>query len=100
MKNKKTKIIFSVTVVILVIACVFPLINSLFGNPISKKLAENTAIEYIEENYSDKGCYIEDTWYDTKYENYVVHVLSTTDREIDFTIYFNHKGDLLLTEHW
>ena len=61
---------------------------------------ENTAIEYIEENYSDKGCYIEDTWYDTKYENYVVHVLSTTDREIDFTIYFNHKGDLLLTEHW
>ena len=87
-------------VVILCVTFVAFFVNALFGNPISKKLAENTAIEYIEENYSDKDCYIEDTWYDTNYENYVVHILSTTDRKFDFTIYFNHKGDLLLTEHW
>ena len=38
--------------------------NSLFGNPITKNTVENTVIEYINENYPDDNCYIEDIWYD------------------------------------
>lgn len=96
---KVSLIVISTVIAVVCIVGVTLILNSLFGNPISKKLAENTAIEYIYENYSD-DYYIEDVWYDEKYENYVVHVLSSADKEVDFTIYFNHKGELLLIEHW
>ena len=96
---KVSLIIISIALAIVCVIGVTLVSNSLFGNPVSKKLAKNTALEYIEENFSD-DYYIEDVWYDEKYENYVVHVLSSADKEVNFTIYFNHKGELLLIEHW
>ena len=60
--KKTIKISVIVLIVILVVAFIAFFANSLFGNPISKKLAENTAIEYIEENYPDDNCQIKDIY--------------------------------------
>ena len=76
------------------------ILNSLFGNPVSKKLAENTAIEYIEENYSSDDYYIEEIWYDEKYEEYTVRVLSSTDKDIDLHLHINPKGELTVIDIW
>lgn len=73
------------------------LLNDTFGNPISKKLAEKTALEYIEENYSDEECYIKNI---TCEGNYNVHIVSSTNEDIDFTLYITKQGEITLTEYW
>ena len=85
-------IIGSVFLVVCTIGAV-SISNSLFGNPITKNNVKNTVIEYINENYPDDNCYIEDIWYDGKYEHYGVHILSSTDEEIDLTRYYNQDGE-------
>ena len=97
---KISLIIVSTVVAIVCVVGVALLSNTLFGNPISKKLAEKTALEYIEENYADDNCYIEDIWYEEKYEDYTVKVLSSTNEEINFTMHCNQKGEKTVVEYW
>ncbi len=72
-------------------------LNSLFGNPFSKNLAEKTALEYIEENYSNEECYIKNISYD---DTYNVHIVSSTDEDIDFSLYITESGEITLIEYW
>ena len=93
--DKIAKIALVVIGVPFLVVCLIGLgwiLDSLFGNPITKNNVENTVIEYINENYPDDNCYIEDIWYDGKYEHYGVHILSSTDEEIDLTRYYNQDG--------
>lgn len=98
--KKTIKISVIVLIVILVVAFIAFFANSLFGNPISRKLAENTAIEYIEENYPDDNCQIKDIYYDFKYEDYAVHIISATNENIDFSLNITPKGEVAGIEYW
>ena len=96
--DKIAKIALIVLGVPFLVACLIGLgliLDSLFGNPITKKNVENIVVEYINENYPDDNCYIEDIWYDGKYEHYYVHILSSTDEEIDLTRYYNQDGEYI-----
>lgn len=73
------------------------LLNDTFGNPISKKLAEKTALEYIEENYADEECYIKNISCDG---NYNVHIVSSMSEDIDFSLYITQSGEITLIEYW
>ncbi len=99
MKNIGKKIIVCIIVVGIVFSVAI-LGNSLFGNPVSKHLAKNTALEYIEENYPESDCRIEDVFFDSKYGDYQVHIISTTDENIDFSLYISQSGELNLIEYW
>ena len=98
--KKAIKISVIVLIVILVVAIIMFFANSLFGNPISKNLAKNTAIEYIEENYPEDNCQIKDIYYDFKYEDYAVHIISTTNENIDFSLNITPKGEVAGIEYW
>lgn len=98
--KKTIKISVVVMIVILILAFIAFFANSLFGNPISKHLAKNTAIEYIEENYPDDNCQIKDIYYDFKYENYNAHIISTTNENIDFSLNITPKGEVAGIEYW
>ncbi len=100
MKSKKAKIVISIIVAVVIIACVLPLANSLFGNPISKKFAKDAALEYIEKEYPDSDCVIKDVYYDSKYEDYVANIISSTDENIDLSLYISSKGEIKVIEHW
>ncbi len=73
------------------------LLNDIFGNPFSKKLAEETALEYIEENYPNEECYIKNIYYEG---NYNVYIVSSKDENIDFSLSITPSGKITLTEHW
>ncbi len=98
--KKTIKISVILLIVIFVLAFIAFFANALFGNPISKHLAKNTAIEYIEENYPDDNCHIKNINYDSKYEDYNVHIISTTNENIDFSLNITPKGEVAGIEYW
>ena len=100
METKKAKIIVSIIIAVVVIILVAPLANSLFGNPVSLKLAEKSAKEYIEKEYPDSDCVIEDVYFDGKYADYVAHVVSPTKGYIDFSLYLDSRGEIKVIEYW
>ncbi len=73
------------------------LLNDTFGNPVSKKLAKETALEYIAKKYPDEECYIKNISCEG---NYNVHIVSSTNEDIDFTLYITKQGEITLTEYW
>ncbi len=73
------------------------LLNDTFGNPISKKLAEETALEYIADNYADEECYIKNISCEG---NYSVHIVSSKNENIDFSLYITKSGEITLVEYW
>lgn len=97
--KKTIQISIIALVVILVVTFILTFANSLFGNPISKKLAENTATEYIKENYPDDNCQIKDMYYDFKSEIYKVDIISTTNENINFDLGISQKGDIVLIDY-
>lgn len=98
--KKSVKIIVVALIVAIAVAFIAFFANSLFGNPISKHIAKNTALEYIKENYPDGNCQIEDIYFDSKYGDYQVHIISSTDENIDFSLYISQSGELNLIEYW
>ncbi len=98
--KKSVKIIVAALIVAFAVVLIAFFANSLFGNPISKHLAKNTVLEYIEENYPDSNCQIEDIYFDSKYGDYQVHIISSTDENIDFSLYISQSGEINLIEYW
>ena len=98
MKNiiKKIIICFIIAGIVFSVAI---LGDSLFGNPISKNIAKNVALEYLTENYSDVVCEIEDIYYDTNYQDYAVHITSPENENIDFSLYIS-DGNVNVIEYW
>lgn len=98
--DKVAKIALAVIGIPFLIVCIISvayLLNDTFGNPFSKKLAEETALEYIAKNYADEECYIKNISCDG---NYNVHIVSSTNEDIDFTLYITKQGKITLTEYW
>ncbi len=94
---KSAFVVIGVPFLLLCIIGIGYLLNSNFGNPISKNLAEKTALEYIEENYPDEECYIKNISCEG---NYNVHIVSSTNEDIDFSLYITQSGEITLTECW
>ena len=94
---KRVLVIIGIPFLIVCIIGVAYLLNDTFGNPFSKKLAEETALEYIAENYADEECYIKNISCDG---NYNVHIVSSTSEDIDFSLYITQSGEITLVEYW
>ena len=92
------KLLLKVIGVLVVIVCligVFDITNTIMGNPISKKLAENTATEFLEKHSGD--CYeLKDVYWDLFDGNYVALMQSP---EAEFSLIISSKGELLLIDY-
>lgn len=61
-KISKFKIIASLILVIL-LSIILLILNGIYGNPISKSIAEQAADEYMANNYNDTDFFIEEIVY-------------------------------------
>ena len=68
--------------------------NEIFGNPISKHLAEKTAKVYLAQTYPDLNLVTEDCGYDFKYMQYYITVSSPDSIDTRFSLKFDSKGNL------
>ena len=98
--SKIALIVIGVPFLIVCLLGVTIFLNSLFGNPISLNLAKKSALEYIEREYPDSDCIIEDVYFDGKYADYVAHIISPTKDHIDFSLYLNSQGEIRVIEYW
>lgn len=96
---KKTKkkhigiIVGSATFVIFMCVILF-FVNAFCGNPISRFLAENAAKEYVEDNYSELGVYVDEVGYDLKLPGYYAEVKSDTSIDTHFIVYVSMLGEV------
>ena len=60
--KKSVKVLAGVTAFLLIIGILW-FANGLLGNPISKTIANNTAKEYVAENYSNMKLNVSDAYY-------------------------------------
>lgn len=89
---KKSKKIIITLVCVCVLSGILLLVNSVFGNPISKFLVKRSVSEYLEENYSDSGFIIEKVGYDFKNMEYYARIVSATDSKEYFYINADSLG--------
>ncbi len=87
-KQSKLKLI-PVAAVLLAVLTVYTIV---FGNPLFKYFASNTADRYITENYPD--CYIEEIVYDGIgiFSGYRAVIKSKSDASFEKTIYMDITG--------
>lgn len=85
MKKKILKIVL-ISVAVAVVGVLIWLLLGFFGNPVSKYLAEKSAQEYLETNFSDTDYEIEDAFYDFKSSAYSVRVKSPSSEDSSFSI--------------
>ena len=90
--NKLKKIIIAIVAAILIIVSF--LVICLFGNPVSKILANNNAEKYIKQEYSNTDYYIEDITYSFKDGYYYVNILSPSSIDTTFSLCYNWTGKL------
>lgn len=81
--KKSTKICAGITAFLLIIGVMW-FANGLLGNPISKTIANNSAKEYIEKNYSNMDLNISDAFYNFKTGTYDSEVKSPTSKDTHF----------------
>jgi hypothetical protein len=85
------KIVALVFVIVLVVGvCVIA--NGLFGHPISKALATNTAEKHLEENYANQDFEIERVFFNFKDGYYHAYIYSPNSMDSDFTIMIDMLG--------
>lgn len=83
---KKSLTIFFVLISILIIIIGLWIGNSLFGNPISKKIAQNSVENYISDHYNDRDFVISDIFYNFKSGYYEAEVKSQSSIDTYFTV--------------
>ncbi len=76
---------------IIILAGGLLIVNSLFGNPVSKMIAKSSAEKYLEKNYHEEDFVIEDVFYNFKDGAYNVNIMSPSsiDSHFSLTIPFN-----------
>ena len=96
--DRVAKPVLKVIGILFLIVCllgVFDITNTFMGNPISKKLAENTATEFSEKHTDD--CYeLKEVYWDWFDGNYVALMQSP---EEEFSLIISSKGELLLIDY-
>lgn len=86
--KKKMKIIISIISIVIIGVALF-LVNGLFGNPISKSIAQKTAQTHIDKTYPEKDFTIEDVIFNFKDGYYHANITSkkSIDSHFDIAIY-------------
>ncbi len=92
--NKKVKILAGFIAFVL-IGIILWCTNGLVGNPISKKIAQNKANDYISKKYSDMELNIEKPHYNFKDGNYYVRVNSSNSKDTYFDIDVSPLGKIV-----
>jgi|SRR5690625_295425 len=100
--KKKTKILIIVGCIVIVGGSLW-FANSIYGNPISKKMAKNSAEKYITDIYSERDFEIEDVVYSFKDGYYHVKVNSPSSIDTHFevsmswnkVVYDSYEDDVL-----
>ncbi|MBR3794420.1 MAG: hypothetical protein IKK34_00125 [Clostridia bacterium] len=72
------------------------LCNALFGNPISRMLAERTARRHLAQEYAGTDYEIERIGYSFKDSNYHAFIRSPSSADTEFTLYITMRGRLRL----
>ena len=93
MKNRILKIVAFVIAVILILGVAW-FANALLGNPISQKIATNTAEKHLKENYGDKDFIIERVTYSFKDSKYHAFITSPGSIDSNFTLFIDMWGKL------
>lgn len=89
MKSRVEKIAFGILVLL-----VLAVVNALFGNPVSKALAERGADKVIAEKYGDLDLSQEKVFYNFKAPEYVVHLQDKNSVDSAFELCFDSFGRL------
>ncbi|MDO5293435.1 MAG: hypothetical protein Q4F05_11880 [bacterium] len=92
--KKNNKIITGIAVSVIAIGIVLYGLNLIWGNPYSKKLAEQAANDYIEKNYPGQQLHIENILYDVKVNSYVAEVKSETSIDNYFSVEISMTGNV------
>lgn len=69
------------------------MVNEIFGNPVSKHLAAENSVAFVEENYPDLEFEAGETGYDFKGMRYFTEFTVKGDEDISFTVSCDRKGD-------
>lgn len=91
--KKSMKIISGITGFIIIGGLLY-FANGLLGNPISKKIAQKAAEDYMTETYSDKDFVIEDLTYNFKYRNYCANIESPSSIDTYFSVNISMGGKI------
>lgn len=89
MKSRVEKVAFGILVLI-----VLAVLNAMFGNPVSKALAERGADKVIAEKYGDLDLSREKVFYNFKAPEYVVHLQDKNSEDSAFELCFDYFGRL------
>lgn len=92
---KKVVKIIGCVIILAVILLVLSIENGIYGNPISKALANYNADKYIEEHYEDLNLTKGKAGYHMKIGEYFVPVQSQDSIDTAFRIYFDGSGNVL-----
>ena len=98
MKKKHFKVI-ALTIAILLIIGLGIFANALLGNPISKKIATNTAQKHLAETYADTDYYMERITYSFKDGKYHAFIKSPTSIDTSFSLTITMLGELRLIKY-
>ena len=91
--KKSVKVLAGVTAFLLIIGILW-FANGLLGNPISKTIANNTAKEYLSENYSNMKLNVSDAYYNFKTGSYDVEIKSPTSKDTHFYLSISPFGKI------
>lgn len=83
---KKSMIAILIVIFIIIITICLLIANALFGNPISKMIAKNSAESYIEQAYPEQDFLIEDVIYNFKTGYYDANIKSESSIDTHFTV--------------
>lgn len=89
MKNYVDKIAFAILFTIVIVV-----LNALYGNPVSKALADRGADKVIAAKYSDLDLSREKVFYNFKQPEYVVHLQDKNSEDSAFELCFDSFGRL------
>lgn len=89
MKNYVDKIAFAILFAIVIVV-----LNALYGNPVSKALADRGADKVIAEKYGDLDLSREKVFYNFKAPEYVVHLQDKNSEDSAFELCFDSFGRL------
>ena len=89
MKSRVEKIALGILILI-----VLAVLNAMFGNPVSKALAERGADKVIAEKYGDLDLSREKVFYNFKAPEYVVHLQDKNSEDSAFELCFDYFGRL------
>lgn len=89
---KKRKHIGIIIAVVILAAGIFYIVNGIWGNPISKRMAEQGVKAYIAENYPNQNLQIKGVSYNFKINGYSAEVVSETSIDTHFSVDTSMSG--------